>query len=133
MNGLAIHNVDGLRTTLNEIPPDEPVVLELERDGRFRFISSSRLINETCARRRTISPAGGLTGQVTGNQCELNRWMQHHLIEIILFLEVVFMRPGRRYGLSSAQLTTATRKTRHLQAIDVTAISAATLCSNVFS
>src|ERR1700691_6154584 len=42
-------------------------------------------------------------GQVTENSCELNRWMQHHLIEIICFLEVVFMRPGRRYGLSSAQ------------------------------
>jgi S1-C subfamily serine protease len=39
VNGLAIHNVDELRTRLNEIPPDEPVVLKLERDGRFRYIT----------------------------------------------------------------------------------------------
>lgn len=39
VNGFAIHNVDGLRTTLNKIPADEPVVLQLERDGRFRYIT----------------------------------------------------------------------------------------------
>ena len=39
VNGSAIHNMDGLRTTLNKIPPDEPVVLQLERDGRFRYIT----------------------------------------------------------------------------------------------
>jgi hypothetical protein len=43
--------------------------------------------------------------RLTENPCEFNRWMQHHLIEIILFLEVVFMRPGRRYGLSTVQKT----------------------------
>jgi serine protease Do len=39
VNGLPIHNVEDLRTRLNEIPPDEPVVLQLERDGRFRYIA----------------------------------------------------------------------------------------------
>jgi len=39
VNGLTIHNVDDLRTKLNEIPSDEPVVLQLERDGRFRYIT----------------------------------------------------------------------------------------------
>jgi serine protease Do len=39
VNGLSIHNVDELRTRLNEIPPDEPVVLQLERDGRLRYIT----------------------------------------------------------------------------------------------
>src|SRR5580704_10496974 len=32
----------------------------------------------------------------------LNRSLQHHLIQII-FLEVVLMRQGRRYGLSAEQ------------------------------
>jgi serine protease Do len=39
VNGLPIRNVDDLRTRLNEIPPDEPVVLQLERDGRLRYIT----------------------------------------------------------------------------------------------
>jgi serine protease Do len=39
VNGLTIHNVEDLRTRLNEIPSDEPVVLQLERDGRFRYIT----------------------------------------------------------------------------------------------
>ncbi len=42
VNGLAIHNVEDLRTRLNEIPPDEPVVLQLERDGRFRYITDDQ-------------------------------------------------------------------------------------------
>jgi S1-C subfamily serine protease len=37
VNGLHIHNVDDLRARLNEIPHDEPVVLQVERDGRLRF------------------------------------------------------------------------------------------------
>jgi S1-C subfamily serine protease len=39
VNGLPVHNVDDLRTRLNEIPSDEPVVLQLERDGRLRYIT----------------------------------------------------------------------------------------------
>jgi serine protease Do len=39
VNGIPIHNVDDLRTRLNEIPPDEPVVLQLERDGHLRYIT----------------------------------------------------------------------------------------------
>lgn len=39
VNGLTIHNVEDLRTRLNEISPDEPVVLQLERDGRFKYIA----------------------------------------------------------------------------------------------
>jgi serine protease Do len=39
VNGLAIHNVEDLRTRLNEIQSDEPVVLQLERDGRFRYVT----------------------------------------------------------------------------------------------
>ena len=50
------------------------------------------------------------TGELTENPCEFNRWMQHHLIEIILFLEVVFMRLGRRYGLSAVQKTEIWRR-----------------------
>lgn len=42
VNGLPIHNVDDLRAILKEIPPDEPVVLQLERDGRFRFITADQ-------------------------------------------------------------------------------------------
>jgi S1-C subfamily serine protease len=39
VNGLPIHNMDELRRRLNEIPADEPVVLQLERDGRLRYIT----------------------------------------------------------------------------------------------
>ena len=39
VNGLAIHGVEDLRTRLIEIPPDEPIVLQLEREGRFRYIT----------------------------------------------------------------------------------------------
>jgi serine protease Do len=39
VNGLTIHNVEDLRTRLNEIQSDEPVVLQLERDGRFQYIA----------------------------------------------------------------------------------------------
>jgi serine protease Do len=39
VNAVPIHNVDDLRTRLDEIPRDEPVVLKLERDGRFRYIT----------------------------------------------------------------------------------------------
>ena len=65
VNGLAIHNVDGLRTTLNEIPPDEPVVLQLERDGRFRFITADQ---GTCARRDNGLAGWRTDRKVTGNQ-----------------------------------------------------------------
>jgi S1-C subfamily serine protease len=39
VNGSAVHNVDDLRTRLDEIPSDDPIVLQLERDGRFRYIA----------------------------------------------------------------------------------------------
>jgi hypothetical protein len=34
---------------------------------------------------RNFTVAQRVIGQVTGNPCELNRWMQHHLTEIICF------------------------------------------------
>ena len=37
-----------------------------------------------------------------GKSCELNRSMQHHLIQIFL-PKVVFMTQGKRFGLSAAQ------------------------------
>ena len=45
---------------------------------------------------------GGQQLEVSAKSCQLNRSMQHHLIEIIFF-EVVLMRQGRRYGLSAEQ------------------------------
>jgi len=42
VNGVTIHSVEDLRTRLNEISPEEPVVLQLERDGRFRYVTADQ-------------------------------------------------------------------------------------------
>jgi serine protease Do len=39
LNGVPIVTMGGLRSTLDHLAPDAPVVLQIERDGKFMFIS----------------------------------------------------------------------------------------------
>ena len=39
MNGQAVKNVDGFRAQLSQFKPAEPVVLEVERQGIYQFVS----------------------------------------------------------------------------------------------